>query len=341
MKSGVSSPDSMKSGVSSPDSIMAADIYETIPKFQLPPAAKELRVGKWRKRHLAILCTMLCLTLKTCELVCASASLVLSVAKDVTATSYLTEDMKRLIWRTSAEMPWQDFSGVALAGFAAQLVDGSLGMGYGVTSSSMLVAWGLSPTVASASVHLAQLGTTAASGLAHFKLDNVDLATVRCISPSGVIGAFIGAMLLSSLPAAEAKTCASVLLFSLGAYILARFHGHTSRPVVDGRPNLKLLAPIGLIGGFVDATGGGGWGPVATSALLADGRLTPCRVIGTVSASEFFVTIAAVCGFLATLGTHAGGAGVRPSLVVALLLGGLLAAPIAPRLVTRLEPNVL
>jgi hypothetical protein len=226
MKSGVSSPDSMKSGVSSPDSIMAADIYETIPKFQLPPAAKELRVGKWRKRHLAILCTMLCLTLKTCELVCASASLVLSVANDVTATSYLTEDMKRLIWRTSAEMPWQDFSGVALAGFAAQLVDGSLGMGYGtqlisnlspstthasrpheqittgVTSSSMLVAWGLSPTVASASVHLAQLGTTAASGLAHFKLDNVDLATVRCISPSGVIGAFIGAMLLSSLPGA-------------------------------------------------------------------------------------------------------------------------------------------
>jgi len=211
-----------------------------------------------------------------------------------------------------------------------------------VTSSSVLVAYGLSPTVASASVHLAQLGTTAASGFAHYRLGNVDLDTAVCLSPSGVVGAFLGATVLSSVPGAIAKPAAAGLLFLLGAYVLLKFHGDSMRRANGSdRVGLGLLVPLGFCGGFVDATGGGGWGPVATSALLADGRLAPAKVIGTVSASEFFVTVAAVIGFLATLGPDIGGDGVRPDLVLALLLAGLLAAPVAPLLVTRLEPNLL
>lgn len=226
---------------------------------------------------------------------------------------------------------------VAMAGLAAQLVDGSLGMGYGLTSSTLLIFAGLSPAAASASVHLAEVGTTALSGVAHHRFGNVDWHAVRRIAIPGGIGSFLGATLLSSLSTESARPLASALLFTLGTYVLLRFLRGRIQIQRKGRPGLRFLAPLGLIGGFVDATGGGGWGPVTTPTLLADGRLAPNRVIGTVSASEFIVALSASAGFFTALGGEA----VRLEFVAALLAGGVIAAPIAAYMVRHLNPRLL
>ncbi|MFM8177052.1 MAG: sulfite exporter TauE/SafE family protein [Candidatus Limnocylindrus sp.] len=226
---------------------------------------------------------------------------------------------------------------VAIAGLIAQFVDGSLGMGYGLTSSTLLIFAGLSPAAASASVHLAEVGTTALSGVAHHRFGNVDWHAVRRIAIPGGIGAFLGATLLSSLSTESAKPLASTLLFTLGVYVLLRFLLGKQRVSRKGRPGIRFLAPLGLIGGFVDATGGGGWGPVTTPTLLADGRLAPNRVVGTVSASEFIVAISASAGFF----TAIGGEVLRMEFVAALLAGGFIAAPIAAYMVRHLNPRLL
>lgn len=226
---------------------------------------------------------------------------------------------------------------LAVAGFLAQLVDGSLGMGYGITSSTVLLFIGLSPAAASASVHIAKIGTGASSGFAHHRFGNVDWQVARRIALPGAIGAFVGAVLLSGLSTASSRPVSSSLLFLLGIYVLIRFLKGGLRPLRKGVPRLRFLIPVGLVGGFVDATGGGGWGPVATPALLADGRLAPNRVVGTVSASEFIVAIAASLGFFFGIGV----AGVRFDYVIALLVGGLIAAPIAAYMVRHLNPRLL
>lgn len=226
---------------------------------------------------------------------------------------------------------------VAIAGLVAQFVDGSLGMGYGLTSSTLLIFAGLSPAAASASVHLAEVGTTALSGVAHHRFGNVDWHAVRRIAIPGGTGAFLGATLLSSLSTESAKPLASTLLFTLGIYVLLRFLLGKQRVSRKGQPGLRFLAPLGLIGGFVDATGGGGWGPVTTPTLLADGRLAPNRVVGTVSASEFIVAISASAGFFTALG----GEVLRMEFVAALLAGGFIAAPIAAYMVRHLNPRLL
>ena len=226
---------------------------------------------------------------------------------------------------------------LSVAGFIAQLVDGSLGMGYGITSSTILLFVGLSPAAASASVHFAKIGTGATSGLAHHKFGNVDWKVVRRIALPGSIGAFLGATLLSSLSTEFSRPISSSLLFALGVYVVIRFLVGKQRVQRKGTPRLRFLIPLGLVGGFVDATGGGGWGPVATPALLTDGRLAPNRVIGTVSASEFAVAVAASFGFLVGVGQT----GVRIDFIVALLLGGLIASPIAAYLVRHLNSRFL
>ena len=226
---------------------------------------------------------------------------------------------------------------LAVAGFAAQLVDGALGMGYGITSSTILLLIGLSPAAASASVHIAKIGTGASSGLAHHRFGNVDWKVVRRIALPGAAGAFIGATLLSALSTESSRPLSSLFLFTLGVYVVVRYLRGGLRALRKGTPRLRFLIPLGLIGGFVDATGGGGWGPVATPALLADGRLAPNRVIGTVSASEFAVAVAASVGFIFGIGV----AGVRLDYVAALLAGGLIAAPIAAYMVRHLNPRLL
>jgi uncharacterized membrane protein YfcA len=227
---------------------------------------------------------------------------------------------------------------LAFVGLAAQLVDGSLGMAYGVTSTSLLLAAGVAPAAASASVHLAEIGTTLASGLSHWRFGNVDWRVVLKIGIPGAIGAFAGATFLSALSADVAAPYASALLLGLGLYILVRFtvRGLPQRRT-DRRLPLAFLAPLGLFGGFLDASGGGGWGPVGTPALLSSGRLEPRKVIGTIDASEFLVAVAASVGFLIGLG----GAGIDFTWFLALLLGGVAAAPIAAWLVRHLPARIL
>ncbi|MFZ9987057.1 MAG: sulfite exporter TauE/SafE family protein [Candidatus Nanopelagicales bacterium] len=226
---------------------------------------------------------------------------------------------------------------IALAGFGASFVDGALGMGFGVTSTTLLIAVGLSPALASASVHLAKLGTSAASGMAHHRFGNVDWAGVRRIGLPGAAGAFVGATVLSHLSTTAALPFTGTLLFLLGIYIVIRFVIGRAPRRASGTPGRRLMVPLGLVGGFVDATGGGGWGPVTTPTLLADGRLSPARVIGTVNTAEFIVALAASLGFLIGLGT----AGIDIGIVLALLAGGIIAAPLAAWVVRFLNPRIL
>jgi uncharacterized membrane protein YfcA len=221
---------------------------------------------------------------------------------------------------------------LALVGFGAQLVDGSLGMGYGVTSSTLLMLAGLTPAAASASVHFSELGTNLASGVAHWKLKNVDWGVVARIAGPGAVGAFVGATVLASLSTAAAAPVMAAILAALGLYIIIRFVLGV-RPKLKKALTLKFLAPLGLFAGFIDATGGGGWGPVATPALLVDGRMPPRRVIGSIDTSELAVSVAASLGFLVGLGA----AGINWGFALVLLLGGLVAAPVAAYLV-RVAP---
>ena len=227
---------------------------------------------------------------------------------------------------------------LGLVGLVAQLVDGSLGMAYGVTSTTLLLSAGLAPVVASASVHLSEVGTTLASGVSHWRFGNVDWRVVRRIALPGAIGAFAGATVLSTISTEVAKPWMAVVLGVLGGYLLVRFAFRPPR-YDAAKPALRrrFLAPLGVFAGFVDATGGGGWGPVATPALLTSGRLEPRKVVGSIDTSEFLVSVAASAGFLIALGS----AGVQWSVVAAMLIGGMIAAPIAAWLVRRLPPALL
>lgn len=227
---------------------------------------------------------------------------------------------------------------LAVAGLVAQLVDGSLGMAYGVTSTTLLLAVGLTPAIASASVHIAEVGTTAASGFSHWRFGNVDWAKIGWMAVPGALGAFVGAMFLTSIPAELAAPFVAVFLFALGAYVLARFAFHRGGSVVSRKPiPRKFLSPLGLFAGFMDAVGGGGWGPISTPTLLSSGRMEPRRVVGTVDTSEFLVALAASAGFLLGLSMSEIPFGV----VGALLAGGLVAAPIAAWIVKLLNARIL
>lgn len=227
---------------------------------------------------------------------------------------------------------------LALVGFGAQLVDGSLGMAYGVTSTSLLLLIGTNPAAASATVHLAEIGTTLISGASHWKFGNVDWKVVAKIGIPGAIGAGLGATVLANLDTSVAKPLMSLILLSLGVYVLVRFTVRGLRTDRLGRPLRKrFLSPLGLVAGFVDATGGGGWGPVGTPAILASGRLEPRKVIGSIDTSEFLVSVAASVAFLAALA----GQGIDFTWVLGLLIGGALAAPIAAWLVRHVPPRVL
>ncbi|MGY1830227.1 sulfite exporter TauE/SafE family protein [Geodermatophilus sp. SYSU D01180] len=227
---------------------------------------------------------------------------------------------------------------LALAGLGAQLVDGSLGMAYGVTSTTLLLAFGTNPAAASATVHFAEIGTSLMSGVAHWKFGNVDWKVVAKVGVPGAVGAFVGANVLSSLSTEVAAPVMSLILLALGVYLLVRFtlRGIDRRNI--GRPVRKrFLAPLGLVAGFVDATGGGGWGPVGTPALLASGRMEPRKVIGSIDTSEFLVALAASLGFLLALGSQ----GIDFVWALGLLAGGLVAAPIAAWLVRHVPPRLL
>lgn len=220
-------------------------------------------------------------------------------------------------------MSFGEFDLVALlpfiaVGFAAQLVDGALGMAFGVISSTLLVGvMGVPPALASQRVHVVECFTTGVSGISHLFHRNIDGKLFLKLVIPGVIGGFTGAYLLSSIDAGMVKPFVLLYLAGIGLYLLWR--GLMYPPKLK---EAKLVAPLGLIGGFLDAAGGGGWGPVVTSNLLIQGA-DPRKVVGTVSSVEFFLTLTISAAFIYHLGV-ADLAGAT----LGLLIGGLMAAPL-------------
>jgi uncharacterized protein len=228
----------------------------------------------------------------------------------------------------------------ALVGAGAQLVDGALGMAFGVTASTLLVLSGVGAAQASAAVHLAEIGTTLASGVSHWRFKNIDWSIVLKLGVPGAIGAFVGATVLSSLSTKDAAPLMAGILVVIGAYVLLRFSLRTPPVIRSGATphTAKFLTPLGLFGGFIDASGGGGWGPVTTSTLLSRGKAAPRTVIGSVSASEFLVAASASLGF--AVGLREDFIENMP-VVLGLAVGGVLVAPFAAWLVSRVSPALL
>jgi uncharacterized protein len=232
------------------------------------------------------------------------------------------------------------FAVFALAGGAAQLVDGTLGMGFGVTSATILLSMGVSAAAASAATHAAKLPTTFVSGLTHWRQGNVDTSTFLRVVIPGAVMAFIGAVVLVNISLATAKAWMSCLLLFFGVVIFLRF-GFNYRLIRAPRAGHTAwwLSPIGALGGLVDSLGGGGWGPVVTPSLMTVTEHEPRKVVGSVNAAEFFVALAASAGFLT--GAEQLEADMPWFAVLGLIAGGVVVAPFAARLAGRLPHHVM
>ncbi len=216
-------------------------------------------------------------------------------------------------------------------GFAAQLVDGALGMAFGVITNTLLVGvLGMPPALASQRVHVVECFTTAASGISHLIHGNIDKSLFARLLIPGVIGGVTGAYLLSSIDAAAAKPFVLGYLALIGVYLLVR--GLLYPPKIRVA---RFVAPLGLVGGFLDAAGGGGWGPVVTSNLLLQGA-EPRKVVGTVNSVEFFLTLAISATFIFKLGL----ADVVGA-TLGLLIGGVMAAPLGAVAVKHVPPKAM
>jgi uncharacterized membrane protein YfcA len=217
-----------------------------------------------------------------------------------------------------------------LIGFGAQIIDGALGMAYGVISSTLLLAAGVPPSRASASVHLAETCTTGVSAISHILHRNVDWRLFAKLVIPGVIGGVAGAYFLSNVDGSVIKPFVLAYLAAIGLYLFWRgFH-------LPPKPrNPRWVTPLGLVGGFMDATGGGGWGPVVTSNLLIQGS-SPRHTIGTVNSVEFVLTTAVSLTFLLHLGWES-----FTTYTIGLVLGGVVAAPFGAMLARRVAPRLL
>lgn len=229
----------------------------------------------------------------------------------------------------------------AVVGFLAQLVDGALGMAYGVVSSTVLLSFGVPPAAASASVHAAELFTTAASASSHVWYKNVNWKLFWMLAPAGVVGGVFGTFVLTTFDGAVLRPYVAAYLGLMGAYILYRSY----RGAIPVYPHTaRLVTPMGAVGGFMDAAGGGGWGPVVTTGLVGTGGV-PRDVIGTVNTAEFFLTAAVSAAFLTALLTghweDAGDLTKYGWAVGGLIVGGVLAAPLAGYVTKVLPQRVL
>lgn len=215
-------------------------------------------------------------------------------------------------------------------GFIAQLIDGAMGMAFGVISTTLLVSMGVPPAAASAGVHIAETFTTAAAGTSHIYYRNVDWRLFGRLAVPGVIGGVLGAYVLAEISAEAARPFVLAYLACIGAYLIWRGIHY---PPAHKPP--RIVEPLGFAGGFLDAAGGGGWGPVVTGNLLVQGA-EPRRTIGTVTTAEFVVTLTISATFIATLGWA-----MFTTATIGLLLGGVLAAPFGAIVVKRVKPKLM
>ena len=217
-------------------------------------------------------------------------------------------------------------------GFIAQLIDGALGMAYGVSSNAFFLSLGVPPAIASACIHTSEMFTTAVSGISHFKFGNIDKKIFLRLLIPGVIGGVLGAYILTELPGGKIKPFVSLYLLMMGLWILIKVVRKTHQIKTKSR-----LIPLGLAGGFFDAIGGGGWGPIVTTTLVANGN-QPRYAIGSVNAAEFFVTVAESITFFAMIGTLLFQHWEK---IVGLMIGGVIAAPFAAWVCKKLPHKVL
>jgi uncharacterized membrane protein YfcA len=223
-----------------------------------------------------------------------------------------------------------DYLLLGAVGFLAQLVDGALGMAFGVICTTAMLSMGLPPAQASAIVHTAEIFTTGASASSHLWHRNVDWRLVTRLGVAGVAGAVLGAWVLSNLDAGFIRPYIAAYLLLVGIFILLK--AWRLAPARDA-PG-PWVGPIGFVAGFLDASGGGGWGPVATSTLIGSGH-TPRMVVGSVNTTEFFVTVAAATTLLVELGASPWRE------LLALVIGGMLAAPLGGWAMKHISPRVL
>lgn len=224
-----------------------------------------------------------------------------------------------------------DFLLFVAVGFAAQIVDGAIGMAFGLISSSILLALGITPAAASASIHAAEVFVTAVSGASHWRFKNIDWRLVSRLAVPGMIGGGCGAWLLSSIPGELARPYITVYLLVMGCWILYQ----ALRP--SRKESLELpkgIPVIGACGGFFDAIGGGGWGPIVATTLIGRG-VKPRMVVGSTNISEFFVTLTITGAFVVTIGVE-----LWP-IISGLILGGALAAPFAALVTSKLPDRAI
>jgi len=221
-----------------------------------------------------------------------------------------------------------------LVGFIAQMIDGALGMAYGVSSNTFLLSIGIPPAAASASVHMAEVVTTGISGFSHWKLDNVDWKLVKRLLFPGVVGGVAGAYLLTAIDGNVIKPWIAGYLLIMGGVIIYKAFTTVPRTIPDEYHG-PSIGWLGLFGGFCDAIGGGGWGPVVTSTLVARGKY-PRMTIGSVNFSEFFITFAESVTFVLALSFSQ-----YWQIILGLLIGGGIAAPLAARMTKKLPLKTL
>jgi len=214
-------------------------------------------------------------------------------------------------------------------GFLAQTIDGALGMAYGISCSSLLLSLGVSPAAASASVHIAEVFTSGASGLSHWRFGNVNKKLFKLLLIPGIIGALTGAYLLSSFDGNIIKPYISAYLLVMGVVVISKA---LRKKTV--KKKTKYVGPLALLGGFVDAVGGGGWGPVVTSTLIGSGR-QPRYTIGSVNTAEFFIAAAGAGMFTLMIGID------NWNVVVGILIGGVLASPFAAYVCGKVNSKTL
>ena len=218
-----------------------------------------------------------------------------------------------------------------IIGVIAQTIDGSIGMAYGVTATTFLLSQGVSPAVASSSIHISEIFTTGASGLSHWRLDNINKKLFLNLVFPGVAGGLIGVLILTNIDGQILKPWIAIYLMIMGIYIILKAF---KKNILTTKINSKKITPLAFTGGMIDAVGGGGWGPVVTTTLLSSGH-EPKKTIGSVNSAEFFITTTTGLSFAIFIGIN------NPETIFGLISGGLLIAPFAAKITTKLPTKLI
>lgn len=242
---------------------------------------------------------------------------------------YRNETTWQLIRPYATQLITQDMLFYMLVGFLAQMIDGALGMAYGISSTSFLLGLGIPPALASSSVHVSEVFTSGISGLSHLKMGNVNKRLFQRLVLPGMIGAVAGAYILTSIDGKVIKPYIAVYLLIMGIIVLRKAFRKVAAPRDE-----KTLAPLALFGGFMDAVGGGGWGPIVASTLLSKGH-QPRYAIGSVNLAEFFIALAGAITFVTLIGAG------NWQIIAGLVLGGSVAAPFAAYLCRKFSTKTL